>query len=591
MQQQRSAEKYYEDAVVFEDKGKWANAERAYKKAIKINRHFVEAHNNLGNVLLHQGRLKEAYNAYRKALKILPDHPMLLNNVGNALQLQGENEKSISWFEKAIEQNPNQADAYNNLGNALLALSRQREAVAAYKQAVRINPGLADTFHSLGAVLFELNELEQAIENFSKSLRINPAAEKTCLALGKAYGMLGDLDQTVAAYQKAIDIDPRNAKAYVELGKAFSDHGDIERALESFRKALEINPDYAVAYQSLSKNKKFTEYDDDLCAMESLFSKKGISDGETIDLGFALGKAYEDLKVYDKSIEFLIEAARLKRDSYDFSISESQAQFDKIKAMFSLEFFSDHVDSGDPDPTPIFILGMPRSGTSLVEQILASHPDVFGAGELRDLRSLVESIITTDNNDLPALVPEELLRLDAAAFADLGNQYVAKIRRFSADARFITDKMPHNFLYIGFIRTILPNARVIHCTRDPMDNCLSIFKNNLGKGHPYANNMSELGQYYRMYLDLMDYWRESLPGFVYDQSYEELVDSAEEQVRKLLQHCGLEWNDACLDFHKTQRKVQTASNAQVRRPIYKDSVQLSTRYGKHLEPLRAAIYG
>lgn len=590
MQQQRSAEKYYEDAIVFENKGKLSNAERAYKKAIKINRNFVEAHNNLGNVLLHQGRLKEAYNAYRKALKILPEHPMLLNNVGNALQLQGENEKSIGWFEKAIEQNPGQANAHNNLGNALLALNRKREAVAAYKQAVRINPGLADTFHSLGVILFELNEPDQAIENFSQSLRINPAAEKTCLALGRAYAMSGDLDQTVAAYHKAIEINPRNAKAYVELGKAFSDHGDIERALEGFRKALEINPDYVVAYHSLSKNKKFTEHDDDLRAMESLFSKKGISDGDTIDLGFALGKAYEDLKVYDKSIEFLIEAARLKRDSYDFSISESRAQFDKIKALFSREFFSAHVDSGDPDSTPIFILGMPRSGTSLVEQILASHPDVFGAGELRDLRSLVESIVTTDNNDLPALVPEALLKLDAAAFVDLGKQYVAKIRRFSADARFITDKMPHNFLYIGVIRTILPNARVIHCARDPMDNCLSIFKNNLGKGHPYANDMTELGQYYRMYLDLMDYWRETLPGFVYDQGYEELVDSPEAQVRKLLQHCGLEWNDACLDFHKTRRKVQTASNAQVRRPIYKDSVQLSTRYGEHLEPLRAAIY-
>jgi len=172
----------------------------------------------------------------------------------------------------------------------------------------------------------------------------------------------------------------------------------------------------------------------------------------------------------------------------------------------------------------------------------------------------------------------------------LGKQYIARIRRFSTEAKFITDKMPHNFRHIGFIRTILPNARVIHCTRDPMDNCLSIFKNLLKNGHGYADNMSELGQYYRMYLELMDYWRDTLPGFVYDQSYEELVRSQQEQVSKLLQHCGLDWNDACLDFHKTRRKIKTASNAQVRRPIYGDSVKLWKRYEKQLEPLRAAIY-
>jgi hypothetical protein len=290
-------------------------------------------------------------------------------------------------------------------------------------------------------------------------------------------------------------------------------------------------------------------------------------------------------------MEFVIKATQLKRNSYDYSVAESREQFDRIKEIFSPGFFSNHRDIGNPDRTPIFILGMPRSGTSLVEQILASHPDVFGAGELNDLWKVLTSIRTSEKEKQLWIIPEGLIELDAGVFADLGKQYITRIRKFSASAKFITDKMPHNFLRIGFIRAILPNARIIHCTRDPMDNCLSIFKNLLKNGHGYADNMPELGQYYRMYLELMDYWRVTLPGFIYDQSYEDLVISEKEQISRLLQHCGLHWDDACLDFHKTRRKIKTTSNAQVRRPIYSDSVKLWTRYEKQLEPLKAAIYG
>jgi len=590
MHAQQTAIKHYEQGRMLHQKGELSSAERAYKKAIKINQNFAEAHNNLGNVLLDRGRLKEAFNAYQKAVKLLPDHPMLLNNVGNVLQLQGDNEKALSWLDKAISQDPDYADAYNNQGNALWSLGKDLEAVAAYKRALELNPKHADSCRSLGFILLEREELNDAIDCFNQALKINPADNDAYEGLGRAQSELGNLDHAVTAYHKAIAIDPANAEYYRKLGKAFSDHGEIEEAVSALRKALEINPGYAEVYLALSKSKKFTEYDDDIRAMESLFSKKGIPDEDSIHLAFALGKAYEDLGNYDKSMEFVIKATGIKRNSYDYSIAESQEHFDRIKEVFSPDFFSNHRDSGDPDRTPVFILGMPRSGTSLVEQILASHPDVYGAGELKDLGKVLASIRTSDQEEQSEIIPQGLLELDARAFADLGKQYIARIRKYSASAKFITDKMPGNFLRIGFIRAILPNARVIHCTRDPMDNCLSIFKTHLKHSHGYANNMSELGQYYRMYLDLMDYWKDTLPGFVYDQSYEELVGSQQEQVSKLLQHCGLDWDDACLDFHKTRRKVKTASNAQVRRPIYNNSVQLWKQYEEQLEPLRAAIY-
>jgi len=585
------AVKHYEEARAYYRKGKFANAERAYKKAIKINPNYADAHNNLGNLYLERARFKEAFNEYRKALKMAPNHPILLNNIGNVLQLQGENEQALNWLEKAINQDPASAPAHCNLGNALRSLGKDAEAVVAYRRALELNPDQADTYRNLGGILIELEELDDAVNCFNQALRINPEDKKAYQGLGRTRNAQGDLDQAVSAFQKAISIDPANAEYHRELGRAFGDHGEIEKAISAHRKAIEINPKYAKAYQALTKNKKFTEYDDEMRAMESLLSTKGISDKDSIHLAFGLGKAYEDLGDFDKSMEFVIKATRLKRGTYDYSISESQKQFDRIKEVFSPGFFSRWPDIGAPDRTPIFILGMPRSGTSLVEQILASHPEVFGAGELNDLPIVFESITKPVGRLRTDTFPEGLLELDASAFADLGKQYVARIRRYSSDANFITDKMPHNFLRIGFIKAILPNARIIHCTRDPMDNCLSLFKTDLLKGHRYSYDMSELGQYYKLYLGLMDYWRDSLPGFIYDQSYEELVSSQKEQVSQLLQHCGLPWDESCLDFHKTRRKVNTASNAQVIRPIYQDSVKLWGRYEKQLEPLKAAIYG
>jgi tetratricopeptide (TPR) repeat protein len=465
------------------------------------------------------------------------------------------------------------------------------EAVAAYKRALQLNPELADTHYNLGGLLTELGQLDDAVKCFNEALKINPADKNAYQGLGRVKNEQGNLDEAVSAYRKAIAIDPDNEEFFEELGKTFSEHAEIEKAVSAYRRAIEINPRNAVAYRAMAKHKKFTDYDDDMKAMESLYSQKGLPRESSIELAFALGKAYEDLGNYDKSMEYVIKAASLKRSSFDYSVSESKEQFDKIRTIFSRDFFSRHTGTGSPEQTPIFILGMPRSGTSLVEQILASHADVFGAGEINDLRMVFESITGPDDKEPLRKFPDVLTGLDDQALTNLGNQYLARIRKYSSDAKFITNKMPHNFLHIGFIRLILPNARIIHCTRDPMDSCLSIYKTHLVKGHRYSYDLSELGQYYRMYLELMDYWQDTLPGFIYDQNYEELVKSPKEQVQNLLRHCALPWDDDCLNFHQTRRRIGTASSAQVNRPIYHSSVNLWERYEKHLQPLKTAIYG
>ena len=584
----RKAVKSYEEGRVLQQNGKLSGAERAYRKAIKVNPDFVEAHHDLGNVLLDRGRPQEAYITFKKALKLRPGNPMLLTNLGNALQLQGEIEKAIEWFNKAIAQDPEFAGAHINLGNALRELGRFEKAVAAYQHAIEIDPGLADTYYNLASLLIELGELEEAETNFKKAVEIDPRHKDAWNGLGNTLAYLGKIDESIGAYRQAIEIDPRHRSAFKGLGNVLSDMGEIEQAIDSYRMAIKIDPEYADVYRTISMNKTFAEYDDDIHSMETLYANKNLPDDKKMYLAFGLGKAFEDLGEYEKSMEFIIEAARLKRATIDYSISESEDLFSQIKSTFSLEFFADRQGTGDPDQTPIFILGMPRSGTSLVEQILASHPDVFGAGELKDLAVLTRNFGTADS---PREFPAGIVDLDSEGLEDLGKEYIARIRSRSVDTKYITDKLPPNFLRIGLIKAILPNAKIIHCTRDPMDVCLSLFKNYFSGAVNYSYDLTELGQYYNLYFNLMEYWRKTLPGFIYDLSYESLVADQENQIRKLLEYCHLPWNDACLDFHKTRRKVRTASNAQVRRPIYHDSVNLWKRYEQQLEPLRVAIYG
>jgi len=318
--------------------------------------------------------------------------------------------------------------------------------------------------------------------------------------------------------------------------------------------------------------------------MENLFNKDGVDVEGRSRLGFALGKAYEDLADDQKAFSFITEANRLKRSTYTYSTSDDAAFFSRIAASFDASLFTGLAHAGCVDERSVFIVGMPRSGTSLVEQILSSHPQVFGAGELTDLGRVIETLCQ-DRGGYPAAVS----RLQPGDLAVSGQAYVDQVRERAPDARRIIDKMPQNFLYVGMIRLLLPNARVIHCQREPMDTCFSIFKHGFLNLHSYAYDQQELGSYYWLYQQLMAHWRDVLPGFMYELNYEALVANQELETHRLLEYCGLSWDDACLSFHKTERVVRTASTTQVRRPIYTDSVKRWKRFEEGLAPLREAL--
>jgi len=580
---------HYNLGVTYNYHGKLDEAVASFRQALSLKPDLAEAHYNLGTILQAQGKENEAVASYQRALSLEADNIDALYNLGVIFNGQGKLDEAMASYRRALSLKDDFAEAHNNLGIVLQTQGKRDEAVASFRRALALKPDYVEACYNLGVLFSSQGKLNEAAASFRRALTSKPDYAEAHFHLGGVLQAQGKDDEAITSFSQAIALKPDYVEAYINTGIIFSESGKMDKAVVAFRKALSFNPDSVKAYKGLSAIVDFAENDDFIQAMENLYNKKeALSVQDRILLGGLLGKAFEDLRNYDKSFKFILESNHLQRGLYKYSTQDDQMFFERIKKTFSPDFFAAHHRSGNRDRTPVFILGMPRSGTSLVEQILASHPTVFGAGELRVLTNLTTDVCTVGTT---AQFPECILDLGMDAFEGMGANYIEKIREYSNDAEYITDKMPHNFLYVGLIKAILPNAKVIHCVRNPMDNCFSIFKKIFEKRHDYAHDLVELGQYYNLYRDLMSYWEEVIPGFMYTLSYEEMVSDQQNQTKNLLDFCGLPWDEACLTFYKTERKVSTASLAQVRKPIYNDSVERWKRNEGQLEPLKKALYG
>lgn len=527
-------------------------------------------------------RLAEAEACYQEVLRENKDHPDALHFLGVAAYQKGDAALAVTLIRKALDVKPDYVAAFNNLGNALRAMGRLEEAMDAFRQALALNPNYGDALTNLGNALKELDRFDEAVAFYEKALVLSPDSPQTLNNLGNALKGLGHHARALTAFRRALEIVPDFAEALHNLGLVLRDLGRVSDAEDALRKALAIKPSYANAHMALSHMTTHVEYDDDIRRMEAAYSATRQGSDERGHLASGLGKAFEDLKEYDRAFPFFLETNKTIRGKYEYSPTEHVDQFAQLKAAFSASLFCQWDGLGCQDETPIFILGMPRSGTSLVEQILASHPQVHGAGELGAMMQVFRDFTQKHNGEIAR---NDLAGVKDSAYREMGESYIRLLRAHCPDSRFVTDKMPDNFKYIGLIKLILPKAKVVHCRRDPVDTCLSIFKANFGSLHKYAHDLEELGRYYNLYRDLMRHWESVLPGYIYSVQYEDMVSDQEAQTRALLSHLGLPWDDACLEFHKTRRTVSTASVTQVRRPIYKDSVRLWKRYGDHLAPL------
>lgn len=582
------AEFYSNRGLALQELKQLDDAIASFEKAISIKPDYAEAYSNHGTALQELKQLDEAVTSYDKAISIKPDYVEAYFNRGVALKELRQLDEAVASYDKAIAINSNIAAFYANRGVALLDLKQLDEAVASYNKAISIKPDYAEAYFNRGIALKELKQLDEAVASYNKAISIKPDFTEAHNNLGTIIKEKGNFDDAILHYRKAISLQPDYVDAQINLSKALAENGDLEEAEIALRKVLSLSSEHAEAYRIIATLKFFTKHDEDVKSMEGIFAKNDISNEGRMHLGFGLGKAYEDLKQYDESFKMYSGGNSLERESRKYSTETERAYFERIKKTFTPSFIQSFDGGGCEGETPIFILGMPRSGTSLVEQILDCHPEVYGAGELDLFYNLAMSS-HYGNPDLTKAIRET----DAKAqdFKEIGEQYCKTLNKLAPESRFITDKLPHNFLHIGIIKLALPKAKIIHCRRSPEDCCLSLFKtyfptNAMG----FSYNLTELGEYHLLYQELMEYWHTIMPGHIFDVNYEDMIADQKTTTRGLLDYCGLEWDDACLDFHKSKRPVKTASVGQVRQPIYKSSVQRWKRYEKQLRPLLKILH-
>lgn len=535
------------------------------------------------------GNLTMAERHYREVLKTAPRNPQALNLLGVIAHQSGHNAAAAEFLRKAVAAQPGFTDAHYNLALALQGLGQLEDAATHYGKAVALQADHAAALSNLGQVLGELGRFEDALAVCERAVAAAPTLAPAHNNLGNALQDLDRLDEAAESFRNAIARDPKFAAAHFNLSNALRDLGQLDDARAACRMAIALQPRYAKAHRMLALMCRYQDGDEHLAQMESLLDADDLDDDARMHLAFALGKAYEDLGRHDEAFANFEQGNALKRATFAYSVAETDAYFADLKAVFDAHLFAHTEGTGTEGATPIFIVGMPRSGTTLVEQILSSHPEVFGAGELTILRQIAMKDFATAKSAFPRALAEHLETKPNTAIDALKNgaeRYLAMVHTLNADARFITDKMPNNFELVGLVKLMLPHAKIIHCRRDPMDTCLSIYKNYFsGTGNDYAYDLDELGHYYAHYRDLMAHWHVVLPGFIHDVHYEDLVADPETSTRAMLDFCGLAWNDACLDFHTNVRPVRTTSATQVRAPLYADSVARWKNFERHLRPI------
>lgn len=568
--------------ILYEASNDFAAAEASYLKCLGIQPGNPEAHYNLGCIYFRKEEFGPACQCFRSALKYRPDFLQAIINLGIVLHKLGDFEGALSCLEKARSMAPDFALIHNNLGNVLRDKKDLDGAEEALQRAVSLQPDYGEAYYNLGMAYRDKGRLDEAEQCFSRAVNLSPDFAEAYNGLGLLQDARGKWEESLELFRRAVSLNPRCYEALCNIGRYYQQQGEFDSALEYFDKALLISPEYTPAHFSVASIKRYSPGDEHIARMENMLLREHIGPDRKAELSFALAKAYEDLGEYEKSFSFLSAGNALKRSSIEYSPDETKRFFEKIKSIFSGLSALPARRTETSRPAPIFILGMPRSGTTLVEQIVASHSRVFGAGEIDCFEHALHTL--THTGTVEAAV-------DALAVAGLddihraGTCYLEEVAGLSGGQDYITDKMPHNFLLIGFIYFALPDAKIIHCRRDPMDNCLSLYKQRLSGVHRYAYDLRELGGYYLCYRDLMDFWRALFPGFIYDISYEKVVDDLAGETKKLLQWIGLEWDENCLTYYKTPGMVTTASNVQVRKPIYNKSVRLWKRYEKQLQPL------
>ena len=503
--------------------------------------------------LFNAGKYDLVLTKSKKLIREFPQYLVLYNIFGSSYQNMGNLSLAKKIFEKGLKLDPNNISIMNNLGNVHKNLGQPELAENLFKKIIQNKPDYVNAYINLGNLKRDNNDFKTAISLYSEALNINDKIPVTQYSLALAYQGLGEFKLAIEHAQKTLILDPKFTQADLLISQSAKyKHG----------------------------NKHFDE-------MKLKLNNLELNKSQKVNLLFALAKANEDLDMVKESFTNLSQGNQIKRSLLKFDINDEIRLFDQIKKVFSTVDRSKISKSISSNKKIIFILGMPRSGTSLVEQIVTSHSDVFGAGELPQLSRIVKENLMIGNDfsgqKVNKLIDDEFLT------DQLRKIYYDYLERFNSNKNFITDKAPLNFRWIGLIKILFPHAKIIHCTRDPKDNCFSLYKNFFEGGLNFSYNQKELATYYKLYLNIMNFWLDLFPGDIYDANYEKIIDNSQYEIKELIKFCELTWEDSCLHFHKNKTPIKTMSTAQARQPIYKSSINSHKKFSSFLEDLNNNI--
>ena len=595
--------------------GRLNDAQEQIEFAIKLTPDFAGLHEDLGSIQALKNNHDLAIDSFRRAVQIDPTLTSAHKKLAQCLSAIGKNDEVDEAFENYLDRDENAAlvaegaehwragritDAESTLKSALkknvnnvdamhfLALiyhdenKKLNDAEALLRRATEIAPDFKQAIASLGRLLLDNGKWSDAIQAYEKLIEIEPTDDKAWAGLGRSLSLAGQVEKAVTAYEKSLALNSASPNVHMAYAHSLKTVGNQKEALVEYRESIKLRPELGESYWSMANLKVFQFEASEIEAMELQIKSSELSDSARIHFLFSLGKAYEDKKDFNQAWNYYELGNNVQRGLLSYDPVANQMQLESIKKVFSHDFIDQYRHDGFPADDPIFIVGLPRSGSTLIEQILASHSLVEGTSELPNIGDIA---IGTGRYRADGLTyPKTLRSLTKRDLKAYGKEYLQQIDRHrTSRTPFFIDKMPNNFAHIGFIKLILPNAKIINTRRHPLDSCLGAYKQLFAKGQNFTYEKFELAQFYCDYIDVMDHWHEVFPGEILDIHYEETITDLEKQTRKVLEFCGLNFEEQCLRYYETKRAVKTASSEQVRQPVYTSALGFWENYSSQIE--------
>jgi tetratricopeptide (TPR) repeat protein len=565
--------------------GRWEEARAAVRRVVEAAPTLDTAWLAYGDVLVDLEKYPDARFAYEQARLMDPYRPRIEEATGALENEDGKTAEAI--FRDILKLDASHVGALCGLAAVSLTVSRAQDAVRLLKHALKQSAHLPLAWRGLSQALLAQGHLPEAESAVRRLLKIEDENPNNWVVLGTVYTRLMRQQDALTAFEEAARRNPGEVRLRLSVGHLNKTLGRRSECEQAYRRCLEMDPTMGEAYWSLADLKNYVFSDAEIASMQSLLKGDDGGDEDQAHLHFALGRAFEHKQDYSAAFDHYAIGNRRRRKTVPFDISAFENKTRRVRTCFDAAFFAARSGCGYLDPSPIFIVGLPRSGSTLVEQILASHSCVEGTFELPNLLTIVREFDHADA--VHDAYPEIVCSAPAEHLHNLGRRYIEETVPLRGARPYFIDKMPNNFSHVGLIHAILPRAVIIDARRHPMDACFSTYKQHFAEGQSFSYDLEDLGRYYRCYLTLMDHWDAVLPGKVLRLQYEQLIREPEAQIRRILSHCSLPFEPACLSFHETKRPVRTASAEQVRQPLYTSGVGYWRHFEANLEPLKRAL--